>query len=1322
MKDFVGLIRDTSASKNPNGTWHYSKNIIKSGLSIRNEDGFKFQYLVNGTIIGTIATNSHVVYFHKNAQGVDEIGVVNTNNNTPEYKTILKTNLLNFQLNCPIEGIFVYNYKKELIVSWCDGVYQNSNNPRVLNLNTLPFEVNPDGTLVNDGDFYLINLFPNLKQGNLNISYTAFGVFGGYAVYITFSYVYNDDSLAGYFPLSNLAYVGKGIEPTIQKGLNLEFTDLDPAFNKLRIGLLIRTEAEEGVASDLIAYESGILVYTGTNYSIELSSLQNFAEAAAETLLIEQAYFSKVNTMTKYENQALVGNVVFDSDLKFQKFANLIEIVPFEFIEDADEYRENLLSVESSFMPDEVYSIYIELQLLNGSYTKAYHIPGRIPEEGETDELTEEQIADFGLDWTEDLQGLKQFHIFNNGVVDSMPRPTLSSPNPKPLDESINKFGYWENEEVYPDNDEYNSSVDYEGNVLGGEDLRNTPIRYHRFPSIESMYKQTRNTNGDIIGEVDNPDAWGLPNTGDAGKLGNATIANVGNRRRKLGIRITNIEDIIPDYIKEQIQGYRISHVQRNSNNSYVVGNWIGVRRRDFGDRLNPSNEVANPIDYEYYDFAVPSSSNGPVYTSFEKIRVLGAELFKFRPSLQPSFIRVNYKYFLPPFQIEDGGFTYENVTYQYKEALTVKDEERFSNVRTGLIYRPSNSIIQNTEYSAEGINMNLKLEFNYRLRAENFPEGTSIFDIAESVIPAYVVINLTAYSYKKNVYTGFKSDKLNIVGRTGSITNNTEFKRADNFTDNTFNVYTRGLHMVNNYPSMINAYIAQLFAPITIHGLNSPVNSIEIMTNEPASITTNDAAVLETYEYDFTIKQIESLSSIQNLLTIFTFDVKDSYIDAFPYRIYKGLKIPNESLTLNAISTYLITDYYEMPNDKGEIIALRGSEGALFIQHRFTLFVASIKDKLKTENIDAYLGRSELFERPPEEILGDDKGYIGSVSKFACQVFKQMYVTVNQVTGQIFLIGRGVSEISDKGNKIWFWNNWDNGLDFYYTDSNGEKRRIDNPYISVGHLVGYDKEFNRLLFTKKMYEFKYPNLIGETVGTGIYNFDGEFYRENGVLLEFNDTNYFINKSRTFSYSLESGQESWICEHDYFPNIIFYTSNGLFSVTNKLTGNNRSSVYKHNDKLTKGLFYGNKFSSYVDLIYNQSLDITKLLQSITWISEVINENNGVEQFKTISHIMIYNNHQCSGIINLKDKHFEVTRLAKGQWNLNEFRDLVINPNYPILKDNGELNIENINNLKVWFEKSNFISKFITVRFIMDNVDNTTVYLHEASIKSVIIKR
>ena len=95
MKDFNSLIRDTLPINNPVGSWQNGKNMVltKGVKSITNEDGFSFEYLVNGTIIGVIATTKHIVYLSKNEDGTDEVGVVNTLEETPTYVTIIKSSL-----------------------------------------------------------------------------------------------------------------------------------------------------------------------------------------------------------------------------------------------------------------------------------------------------------------------------------------------------------------------------------------------------------------------------------------------------------------------------------------------------------------------------------------------------------------------------------------------------------------------------------------------------------------------------------------------------------------------------------------------------------------------------------------------------------------------------------------------------------------------------------------------------------------------------------------------------------------------------------------------------------------------------------------------------------------------------------------------------------------------------------------------------------------------------------------------------------------------------------------------------------------------------
>lgn len=1315
MKEFRGQVKDTLPINNPIGTWQHARNILltKGSKSIANEDGIKFEYLVDGTIIGVIVTNYHIVYLYKGNDGIDTIGIVNTNDAIPFLTVIVKDNQFNFQLNCPIEGIFIYNYKEELIISWCDGIYENSNSPKVLNLFNLPFDVNPDGTLVTPSDFNKINLSPNLRQGNLDIEYLDNGNLDGYSVYVTLAYVFNDDTRTTFFPASNIAYLGIGANPVDKNGVRLNFTDLDDSFERLRIGIILKSEGTEEVASELLGYESIDLYYINNSLSFDLVSLDAFTSISTEEIVIENAVFDKVNTITKQNKQSLLGNVVISPIFKFQKYANLLNIVPIEYIEE-DENNNNKGNQHVSLCPDEVYAFYIELQFLNGTYSPAYHIPGRAAEGTETDALTTQQKTDYDLAWTDAEDNVKQFHIFNNGIARSMPQPTNSVPNTIPTDESGNKMGFWQNVETYPDNDEFDSTVDYNNNsITGGEDLRNTPIRYHRMPSIDSMYENTRDTS-DVLITDPNIRRWGLGQSNDIG------------RTRKLGIKITNIEDIIPVEILNQIQGYRISHIVRNNNNSYVVGNWLGVRRHDYDDPQDAGGDGLGDTDndYSHYNFGFLNEGVDNPQIRFDKLRILGNELFKFRPSLSPTYLKVNYKSLLQSYIDED--FNVGSTELSNALGFIIADIDRFSKCETPLKYVAGNSPLNNTVYAEEGIDLDAKTDWLGLNLVDGWPGGTSIDTINDNPYTARLMLNLTAFNYSNNLYTGFKSSNLNIVGRTSTIANNTIFKGGDNFTEADININVRGLHRVYKFFEGGGGQQQRLHCsiPIYYNGLNSPINCTELFSPAPADRITLDESILANGIYNFDVYGKESISAIQNILAILTFDINNDYINRFPYRIYRGLSIPTENLSFKSLSTYLANNYYEMPNDKGEIIALRGTKRMLYIQHRYGLFIASIKDTLNTGQDVAYLGSSDLFYREPQEIIPDEKGYTGSTSKFASIVIKGMYITVNQSTGQIFIVtGTSIKEISTIGNKNWFWNNWDIDNEYRYTAYNGEKRRIDNPYISVGHLVAYDKEYNRLLFVKKNYEFKFPELLGETVEIGTVNFDGEFYSENGVLLPFDNEDNFINKSITLSFNLEPNKEMWICPHDYHPNIIFHTFDKLYSITNSFDIIPTTSVYEHNDKFTKGFFYhGITYESYVDLIFNANSNISKILKNVLWISTTKNVNGGIEYFKTITHLMIYNNNQCSGIINLKDNHFELTRNTEGDWEANDFRDLVINPNNPIINDDGELQTDNINTIKLWFEKSNFIGKFIVVRLIMDNIDNDTIYLHEVKTTSIISKR
>jgi hypothetical protein len=101
--------------------------------------------------------------------------------------------------------------------------------------------------------------------------------------------------------------------------------------------------------------------------------------------------------------------------------------------------------------------------------------------------------------------------------------------------------------------------------------------------------------------------------------------------------------------------------------------------------------------------------------------------------------------------------------------------------------------------------------------------------------------------------------------------------------------------------------------------------------------------------------------------------------------------------------------------------------------------------------------------------------------------------------------------------------------------------------------------------------------------------------------------------------------------------------------------------------------------------------------------------------------MLYTDFQNSGIINIPDNTFAISRNIENKWLLNQFRDMTNNRNLPVVDEDGAV-LNNVNINKSWFDKSNFINNFIVVRMIMKNLNNDAVYINCVNVKSRISNR
>ena len=1268
MNDFKGLSRDTSVIKTPEQMWQFARNILLTNkyLSITNEKGNEYGYEIPGVVVGYIITNDDIVYLSLDGN-YSCIGYVNQYNQV--YTSVLRTTNPNFKfkLNCPIEGVYVYNYKKELVIVFSDGVNQDSSTPKLINLHNPQVQLSSTKEFINSDDYVMFELFNYTELPSSNFEYEK-GSFDAEVVHLAFCYVFDDNTDALYSPIIETCYPNLKGYNTIYRNIKFNLDGFSSKFKKIKLAFIIKKDA------GTFAYTTPILSIIDNKIEYILSTEEELTAITPEEIVITPERFTKIKTITKTANQIEVGNVEIPKQEDLQKYANLLtlEITPIIDIN-------NKYATHPTFLPDEVYAFNVIPIYNDGTKGLALHIPGRQGTPQEKAVLTDEEIKNYNLNYSEFLgKGYKSFHFNNTGTIS----------------DNSATFGYWENESLYPNKDRYDSSS------LGGEDLRGTPIRYHRFPSLDNIdATSVFNNNSVIIGGLDTK---------------TASSSSIGKTIR-FNLKLINFNDVFPEEIRKQLQGYEVVFEKRQRGGTYIEQHGLLYNYNFKKDtkviRATPDGNITNYIDVNPLSFGRTLFFNTDILENkvsinanllkvyntvnirkFSNVRSNGASPFYVKGILKAKkdrFAKITKaEYLLADNIVQQNAYQEENLSLQLTNSASFlftplqTSDEIFNILQVGLLTLNKN--LYNLEYNTSFISVGTVLFKDYYLYDNPLTNG-DVF--VSSIIDKTFTRNnkLTIKKINYDCFSYLLGSVLNLYSTSG-----------------------------NNY--IINGNTLAENSLIEFRDVTELYQSTISASSPDVYVTwkTEDVNVLNSNDYTTVIKSKKAVYYFNDYINSIPPALIENFINYFPYRVYKGLAIPNESLQTKNLRFFPTNSYYDMRNDRGEIIALRGYNRGLYIQQRYSLFESYIADKLNATAEETYLGSSELFDRIPEEILYNDNiGYIGSNSQFACIIFRDGYATVDEEQGKVFIVNKGLSEISQQNLKNYFRQALPLGNKYTKKDLLGNTVKVDNPFSSIGYLIGFDEEYNRLILTKKYYTPK-NNTIDLT-------FDGEFYYdERNKKIDFDNESYFINESKTFSFALDS--KTWVCEHDYFPNAYFYNNKGFFLSKSVIGGNTK--IYKHNsNKVNPGNFFGKQYQSYVDLIFNGRLDISKQYQALNWVSESFDIATNTElQFDTIDKVMFYNNHQCSGYIEVSKTDLKTSRNAEGIWQLNEFRDMLVSPDKKILNDDGSLITNNISLQKQWFNKGMFFGNFIVVRMLWNNTTKVLKHIHNVNVKSVLSQR
>lgn len=369
-----------------------------------------------------------------------------------------------------------------------------------------------------------------------------------------------------------------------------------------------------------------------------------------------------------------------------------------------------------------------------------------------------------------------------------------------------------------------------------------------------------------------------------------------------------------------------------------------------------------------------------------------------------------------------------------------------------------------------------------------------------------------------------------------------------------------------------------------------------------------------------------------------------------YPYRVIRSNVMAEDQRSI-PWSKYLADEYKDMKINRGGITAIESDELTIYIQQQYSLSIAFIRDKISVDNVnETYLGSSDIFDRIPYEVLYDKTGYICSTSRFHSIITTFGYFVVDAVKSNIYLIKRtNVKKLDTESVKYFFNANLNPNL--------------SNPYKKNGLCLLYDDYIKSVFLTQQI----------------------------------NDSGFTIH------YHFET--DAWISFHSYIPD--GYLSN----VSNSYCIKNNTIYRRHaNNKCI--FFKGTQEESSVIYLSNIYPNIQKLWNAVSWHS-FIRDNNLITYNITFDHIVVFNDNQCSGIIQLPhdaewfDK--QGYSFVNDTYFVDSFKDCVKNDRLPFRDKDYNLIDSNIDVSSEWFTKSNFISKYLAIKFVYNNdyIDTNT---------------
>lgn len=1354
-----GLDLDNSPLISQDKALRYAQNIAigEGNQSYINEDGFELKFdivdkvqkyisnITNLTIIGTIPTNIGVVLFCVSGS-IDLIVYIKTDTDEPTIQKILYSDDLNFDISRPIHGDYIYNYKEELIITFTEGVGDNANETRVVNLTT-PYggQYDTDSTILyNITDTSSLNLIPNIEYPQMTIEVEEGGNIKTGAYQIAISYKLQDGTYTNYSILSIPVIVcgnyGEDYAPNseINRKIIVSFDKPNVSYNTYKLGIVYCN----GISQNCYETEDITLNDGLNNYTI--SNLNNYNIIVLDDIFIKNISYIREKTLVNYNNRLIRGNV---QTLDYNKTYN-IEGDDYTLNEYLKYICENHIEVSQSaitnsqlkeylktsskpyFKEGEAYVLYAGFFDYKGDLINIYHIPNNnstIPKIPKNDNIgfliggvktTNKIYIGYSSDLAKNTNYNKKFVnreyyslAFNRITNDNRGIDMHQSSSSMQIGgDNINVIV----NTLKNSNDE-SKTITFKYSIYYYDIRRGGNIEY-------TMYKRNADLSTSILHEENHTTSVNSNskdyeftlklNANESVDLINIVLYltalndNINETRPFFKCQFNelpllpysdaiiayninsklNIE--IPTELQEIVKSIAYFYIEHNTYNSRILSQALCVpdtNEVNFAANQSYTGQFKGKYALRLYPFEY-------LYNKISKLKTL-----------------VNWKYDLGELQ----GETKNDGESQDKAIITFPDEFPFKGELNGT-YAVFKTGSADDDASDKGDSLTKYVR----------KDGVKILDCD--------IKDLLALSNKQI------TKEINL-----------EYISADNTSQQNIagdSYYrTKDLTIID-YPSYsIDDVTSKIYNPVIVDLINPAEKLYSNLDNQKLQIASpiipitskeNVTLIGDTYLSYLTLrlttpapafrygdseaKELDSNSTVFRWILTFPIESKynitarysDNIIDK-PYFLHdailqKYVELLGTSYKVdNYINTNIGKGYNPVYNENGieQFSYYKEIPGTSNHPYRIIRSLAqnpeSISLNWRTFKTDDY--KDLPFNRGEIISLKTDNKNLYIQQKYGLHLLQQRDQLNNDDTNNSYL---GTSDLFNMEPKeIVYSPSGYIGCESYFdTNVNIAGYVVIDAVHKKIFLVNGDKPLEISNIKTREY---FEKLIDASL-INPYNKQGRIinYNEDRNILYITQINGADANGKTMSFSPLN--KTWVSFHTYIPDLGFVNRNGLFWGKN-------GKLYQPNSTI-KGKYWNDTAEpSVIQFILNENTIYNKLLKTIVWKDQVSHKgDNYIQHFfkETINHIMVHNFDQCS------DKLDVAFNTSKEWWNgdtgTNKINLWRFNKLFDLVKpDNTSLFMKNVitpdpNKLKVdykWYDVNRFICQFIYLTLWCNNTNN-----------------